>query len=148
MLHRHQHVLLKFRVVPVPFGIAQHQRELGDDVLEIMHHKRRHPVECIEFPGFEEGFRGLHPRQETCRLAASGAKHVVYLPIDIDGCAGAGQDHEAGHFLIDNQRNHQPGVGYAIDPLGDLQFGIAARRRPELLEIDDPAPTDKKSAER
>src|SRR5581483_3591270 len=45
MRNGHQHVLLKLRVVPMPFGIAQHQRQLGNDVLEIVDYECRHSIE-------------------------------------------------------------------------------------------------------
>ena len=40
MLDRHQHILLKLRVVAVAFSVAQHERQLRNDVLQIMHHER------------------------------------------------------------------------------------------------------------
>src|SRR5574343_700737 len=39
MVDGHQHVLLEFRVVAVALGILQHQRQLGNDVLQVMHHE-------------------------------------------------------------------------------------------------------------
>jgi hypothetical protein len=49
MLDVIQHVLLEFRIVAVPLRVLKHQRELRDDVLEVVHDERRHPVEASNF---------------------------------------------------------------------------------------------------
>jgi hypothetical protein len=59
VLHGGQHVALEFRIVPVALRIAEHQRELRHQVLEVVNDEGRHPIECIEFARLQKRLGGL-----------------------------------------------------------------------------------------
>jgi hypothetical protein len=100
MLDRHQHILLKLRVIPMAFGILQHQGQLGNDIFQIMDDKSRHPVESIELPYFEQRLRGLQLPEKGAGLAACRLQQIVDFPIDVDPGPRRCQDDESPSFTF------------------------------------------------
>ena len=148
MVDRHQHVLLEFRVVAVLFGILQHQRQLGDDVLQVVHHESRHLVEGVELAYFEQRLGRLHLGQEARRLATGSAQQVIDFPIHVDRGARTGQDDETLHVMPHHQRDDQPGIGQGGNPGWNFEATVTAREAAIFLQIDDPATVEQELAKR
>ena len=114
--HRGQHVGLKLRVVAVTFGVLQHQRQLGDDVFQVMHHEGRHAVEGVELAGFQQGLGGVHLGEKASRLARGGLEQVTHFPVQLEAGTRVAEDDEADQLLTDDQRHRHPGQGRAGQP--------------------------------
>jgi hypothetical protein len=54
VLDRLEHVALELRIVAMALGVAQEQRELRDEVLQVVHDERRHAVERVELARLEQ----------------------------------------------------------------------------------------------
>ena len=99
VIYGHQHILLKFRIIVMSFGIFQHQGKLRDDVFEVMNYKGRHLVEGVKFPYLKQGFGCLHSRKKARSLTAGSPEQIIDFPIDADWCAGPSKNREAVHFI-------------------------------------------------
>ena len=118
-----QHVTLKFRVVAMPLGVAQHQRELRDQVLQIVHDKGGHAIEGFEFARFQQRFGGAKLTEIARRLPARGLEQIAHFPVDFDLRARRRQHNESEQAGTRRQRNDQPRVADRRKPCWQFQVG-------------------------
>ena len=85
-----EHVRLELGVVLVALGVAQHQRQLGHQVLEVMDHEGRHAVEGVELAHLQQGLGGLHAGEVAGCLAA--------------GHLSGGEDFDVGDEVVLTER--------------------------------------------
>ena len=111
MLDRAQHVALEFRIIPVALDVGEHQLQLRDQVLQVVHDECRQPVEGVELARLEQRLGCHRIRQVACRLATGGLQQVADLPVDLDLDARTGQHDVADQFVGRLQGHDQPGFG-------------------------------------
>ena len=95
MRDRVQHVALELGVVAVPLGVAQHQRELRDQVLQIVHDEGGHAVEGVELAGLEQRLGRAELLQISGCRARGGLQQVAHFPVDLHRRARIEQHDEA-----------------------------------------------------
>src|SRR5437879_6407402 len=120
-----EHVILETRIVAVTFGILEEQRELGDEVLQVVDHEGGHLVEGVELFRLEQSFGRLHLGQKAADLARRGLEQVAHFPVDVYRGARRGENHEADQVILRNDRNDKPRRSEAPQPLGQLQVRVA-----------------------
>ena len=79
-----QHVGLKFRVGLVLFGIRQQQRELGDEVFQVVNDERGGTVERLELARHDELVGRTHLRQVGGRLTRRHLEQIADFPVEAD----------------------------------------------------------------
>ena len=122
-----------------PLGVFQHQRHLGDYILEVVHDKGGGAVECVELSNLEQGLVHLHLRKPAGCLATGGLEQVVDLPIDVNAGTRMREHHEADQLATDSQRNQQASLRHGLQPVRQHQVAVARPVGLVLVEIDDPA---------
>ena len=68
----------------MPLGVLEHQRQLRDQVLEVVHDERGHPVERVELARFEQRLGRADLAEIARRLPARGLQQIADLPVDVD----------------------------------------------------------------
>jgi hypothetical protein len=144
VLDGRHHVLLELWIGMQAFRIAQHEAQLGDDVLEIVDDERRHPVERVELARLEQRFRRDHLGQEASGLAARRLQQVGDLSVDVDRRSCRAQRDESEEFVPDDQRYCQPVLLGSGQPLRQDESGIVLGPGAKLVEVDDPARSKEK----
>ena len=112
------HVLLKFRIFPVLLGIREQEGQLGNQILQIMHDKSRHPVERLKLARYYQGIRGLVLRQIASCLVPGDLEQITYFPVQLYLAPRLDQHDEAEQFSMLNQRHDQPCPGNCVQPSG------------------------------
>jgi hypothetical protein len=79
-------------------GVLQHQRELGDDVLEVVHHKGRHAVEGIELAHLEQASVACICARKLAAWRPAVLSRSSTSQFTSMGVRG-GQHHEADHVV-------------------------------------------------
>ena len=92
----------------MPLRIAQHQRQLRDQVLEVVHDKRRHPVERVELARFEQRLGRADLAEIARRLPARGLQQIADLPVDSIVVRGVISTTKPSSSAPDAQRNDEP----------------------------------------
>jgi hypothetical protein len=88
VLDGREHIRLELGIVAVTLRILEHQRQLRNQVLEVVDDERRHPVERVELPRLEQRFARANLSEEARRLPDRSLQEIADLPIDVDVVRG------------------------------------------------------------
>ena len=141
-LQRRDHVGAEFGIVGVALGIAGEQRQLADQILDVVEDEGEAAVEFLEPLRVGKRFLAMRLGERARRLAAGGAQQVEILPVERAAVIGRGEQHEADQPLVVDQRNAGPGVGVRRASQCGTRHRRVARVGPAVaqrVEVDDPA---------
>ena len=85
LLQRRDHVGAELGIVGVPLGIARDQRQLADQVLDVVQDEGEAAVEFLEPLGVGQRLLAVRLGERARRLAAGGAQQVEILPVERRG---------------------------------------------------------------
>ena len=136
LLERQQHVGAEIGIVGVPLGIAREQRQLADQILDVMRDEGEAAVELVEALGVVERLLPLRLADMGRRLAPGSAQHVEILPVEAAVDRRRRKQDRADQPAIMEQRHQRPDMGILDQPKRQVEGGVAIA---DATDIDDPA---------
>ena len=139
ILERRDHVGAELGIVGVPLGVARDQRQLADEVLDVVQDEREAAVELVEPRGVgERGMRAILG-QIARRLPPGDAQQVEILPVERAGRpAGARAGSRRPGCAPWISGTQRPGVGVVAQPVRDAAASSAgAVAAADLIQLDD-----------
>ena len=125
------HVGAELGIVGVPLGIARDQRQLADEILDVVEDEGEAAVEFLEPLGVRQRLLAMRFGERAGRLAPGGAQQVEILPVERAAVIGRGEQDEADQPVVVDQRNAGPAHGLGEHPGGgDGELGLAASSQP------------------
>ena len=107
-LERRDHVGAEFGIVGVALGIARDQRQLADQVLDVVEDEGEAAVEFLEPLRVGERLLAMRFGERARRLAAGGAQQVEILPVERAAIVGRGEQDEADQPVDDGSAGRRP----------------------------------------
>ena len=116
---RGDHVGAEFLIVGVTLGIARDERQLADEILDVVQDEGEAAVEFLEALGVRQRFLAMRFGQRACRLAPGGAEQVEILPVERAAIFGCGEQDQAEQRVVVDQRHAGPRFAIVGDPGGN-----------------------------
>jgi len=118
VLQRRHHIGTKRRIVGMTLGIARHQRQLADELLDVMKDEGKAAIELVELARLVERDLCRAFGNLACRLPAQGAQQLEILPIERPLEIGAFEHEKTRERIMVDQRHAEP-----EPPVGDRPIG-------------------------
>ena len=128
-LQGRDHVGPELGIVGMPLGIAREQRQLADQVLDVVQDEGEAAVELLEPLRLGERLLAERLGKRARRLVAGGAQQVEILPVELASVFGRGEHHEADQPLVMKQRNRRPRRAVRRAAIGERR-ALCLRARP------------------
>ena len=107
---RRHHIGPELGIVGVALGVARKQRQLADQILDVMENEGEATVELLEPLGLAQCLLTERLGERACGLVARGAQQVEILPVELALEFGRGEDNHADEALVMKQGNGGPGA--------------------------------------
>src|SRR3954454_133148 len=123
-LQRRNHVRPKVGIVGVTLGIAGEQRELADEILDIVKYEREATIEFFETLRVTERLLSQRLGKRTRGLVSGGPEQVEIFPIELPAIFRRCKHNEANKTLVMEQRNGCPSRIVLEQPFRHAQFTV------------------------
>ena len=140
-LERRHHIGAEFGVVGVPLGIVRNQRQLADEVLDVMEDEGEAAVELLESLRLAERLVAESLGKRARRLVPRRAQQVEVFPVELAAVVGRRKNDDADQALLVKQGNACPRARLVEQPLRHAQRLVlrACPAPAQRGELDNPA---------